>query len=102
MLKKISFIVALIGIAFLMFLLAKPSLEVQNMEEAKINQKIIIEGVVKSEKEMSNFKILSINNTEVLCSCSQTYLNKKVQVIGLVEEYKGKKQVRVLEIRALS
>ncbi len=101
MLKRVSFIIAVITLSFLIFLLARSPVIVQDIEKAEINQKIILEGIVNSARDLDNFKILLVNGTEVVCSCSQNYLNKHVQVTGLVEEYQNKKQIRALEIRTI-
>lgn len=98
-LKKISFIIAIIGIAILIILLNLSPKQVQSLENEKINEKIKIQGTVTAERDLNNFKILTLGNIEAVCNCKGTYKNKQVEIIGLVQLYNNKKQIQVLEIK---
>ena len=102
MLRKISFILASLGIAFLLALLIIPGEELgdRDIDNMMVNEKVFLEGKVESERDFGNFKIWKINGKdfEVVCDCEESYLNKEVQIIGLVDEFNEEKQVRVLEI----
>lgn len=103
MLRKYAFIVAILGIAVLLGLLILSPKELDSSDELdsmEINEKVVLEGKVESERDFGDFRILSVNSIEIVCECGdeESYLDKKVKIIGLVEEFNEKKQVRVLRI----
>ena len=102
MLKKISFIIAIFGISVLLSFLILPGKEIDEINLLEINEKIVLEGKVVSEKDFGDFKIWNVGGIEVVCDCEESYLNKIVQIVGVVSEFNDQKQVRVLEIRVLS
>ena len=62
----------------------------------------MLTGKVDSERDFDGFKIMNVSGIEVVCNCGKKiYFGEEVEVIGLVEEYEWKKQVRVLEISTL-
>ena len=106
LLKKISFIAAVTGIGVLLLLMAWPSymnINEIDIHELEVNTKVDVIGNVKSERDLGDFKILRLENKDfdIICDCEESYLDKDVEVFGKIEEYEGKKQVRVLSISAL-
>jgi|TARA_B100000315_G_scaffold220235_1_gene222729 hypothetical protein len=100
--RRISFIFAILGISFLfyIFLFAETKIEsFEDLDKLEINSQIILEGVVTNEKDFGNFKILTIKEIDVVCNCKKSYLDEKLFVEGIVSEYLGKKQVKVLSIK---
>ena len=100
-LRKLGFILAVIGIAILLsLLLFKPKeiSSIENINNLTINSKVLLKGLVESERDFGNFKIWGIKGIEVVCDCKESYLDKEVEVIGVVEEFNDKKQVRVLKV----
>jgi len=105
MLKKISFIIAISGIAVLLGLILlspKPAGLLDDINDMEINEKVMLQGIVDSERDFGDFRIWNIEGIEVVCDCKESYLGKEVEIVGLVEEFNEKKQVRVLEIKILS
>ena len=100
MLKKISFIIVIIGIALLLSLLilSPKEVNVEDIENLTLNKKVFFRGKVEHERDFGNFKIWQINEIEVVCDCNESYLNKEVEITGLVSEFEGKTQVRVLRL----
>jgi len=105
--KKYAFIVSILGISVLLTLLLVVPEEIteNSMDAMEINEKIYLEGVINKELDYGDFKILELEIDgessrliDVVCDCKESYLEKKVSVIGVVEEYEGEKQVRVLSI----
>ena len=102
MLKKLSFSVAVLGIGLLLFLLGAPAEEFSgSFEEHEENKKIFLEGKVDSERDFREYKSFTIDGVEVICDCREELLGKRIRVEGIVEEYEGKRQIRVLEIGVL-
>ena len=103
-LRKIAFIITIAGVAvLLMFLLAKPK-EVSSFEDIKtteINEKVLVKGKIESQRDFGNFKILEINGIEAICNCKESFLDKEVEIVGLVEEFNGKRQVRILRVEII-
>jgi len=66
------------------------------------NQKILLSGTVIEEKQAAYSKTLFLdNNLSVVCSPScPTYLNKKINVLGILDKYAGKEQIHVLRIES--
>ncbi len=99
--RRISFIFAILGISFLfyIFLFGETSVEsFEDLNKLEINSQIILEGIVTNEKDFGNFKILTIKEIDVICNCLGSYLEKEIVVEGVVSEYLGKKQIKVLSI----
>jgi hypothetical protein len=99
MLKRISFIVCLLGITFLVVSIGFDSEPAGNLDEIEINSKVFLRGIVDEEREIGNFRILTIKEIQVVCNCQESYLGERVEVVGLVDEFNGERQIRVLEIR---
>lgn len=120
MLRKYAFIVAILGIAFLLGLLILPAkkiveersglVEINNLEELEINDKVIFSGKVGSESDFGDFKIWKLSaitsgaemDFDVVCDCRESYLGREVEIVGLVSEFNGERQVRVLRILTTS
>lgn len=100
MFRKVSFIVAFLGISFLLSL-SNSFIELTDFENSKLNQKVVFSGIVKNQKVIGNFRILKIGEIEFICECVENYLGKKIKIFGFVEEYNGKRQIRVLGIKLL-
>ena len=97
-LRKASFIIAISGMAVLLSFLLLPAKELGDLNGELINEKVVFSGKVESEREFGAFSILKINGINVLCDSGKKYLSKEVLIVGKVEEYNGKKQVRALYI----
>jgi hypothetical protein len=98
MLKKVSFAVTILGIGILLGMLVLPAREMEDLQSARDNEKVFLEGKVEGEKDFGDFRILKIKGIDIYCSCSESYLGKDVYVEGFVEEFNGKRQIRVLRI----
>lgn len=108
MLGKTSFIIAVSGVSILLGLLIWPNYEPvrspEELEDLEINNRVFIEGHVERERVIGeSFRILGIvregfEAVSVVCECGESYMDDGVEVRGIIEEYEGRKQVRVLEI----
>ncbi len=103
--RRYAFIAAIFGLAVLLviFIEAKP-VEVNNFDELNaldLNTKILISGKVESERDLGDFLIMNLKGVELVCNCAGNYLEKFVEVEGVVEEYNGRKQIGVLKINIL-
>ena len=109
-LKKIAFIVALLGIAILLGLLFFSDYKVvSNSEELdglEINSKVKVVGKVGSERIAGeDFKILRMEgfDFDITCDCcGEDLLDKEVEINGIVSEYEGQKQVEALVVELVS
>ena len=98
--------IALIGILILSFLILfdKPKDFSNNEELDKLidNEKVVIKGIVKSEREFGEDYILKLNNEiELICDCVG-FEGKTIEVVGKVEEIYGERYVRVLRMNVIS
>ena len=101
--RRFAFVIAIVGLFLLALLLNQKPKEVSDYEGLRnfeINSKVIVEGRVVSEKLIyDGNKILTLDNgLELICECSENFKGKIVEVVGIVEEYNDKKQIRVLRL----
>jgi len=105
MLRELSFIFTLVGISLLLLLMIFPRYvlieNVQDLGDVEINEKVYIVGIVESEKNFGDFRILKMKGLEIVCNCDKSFLDEKIGVMGLVGEYKGEKQIRALKIERI-
>lgn len=101
--RRWAFAIAILGMFVMALLLNKKPLEVNNLkdiENLEVNTRVAVSGKVLSERALyGETKMLSLGNKiPLICECAEKYVNETVSVNGIVEEYEGKKQVRVLKI----
>ena len=104
--KKIAFVVFIVGICVLAVFLNLPPRTVvseKDLNELEINEKIYVSGRVVEEKIISgNKKILYLEKgIEIVCECDGGFNDREVVVVGIVSEFDGKKQVEALEIKLI-
>jgi hypothetical protein len=101
MLRRVSFILLILGLFGLFVFALKDQVEINGLvelEELELNTKVMIKGIVENERDFGEFRILNINGIEVVCKCYGKFKGFEVEVIGFIEEYESLKQIRVLEI----
>jgi len=100
--RRFAFVIAILGMFVLVLLLNKSEIEVNNYEELEgleINERVIVNGFVVSERYIFEEVLLTLdNNLELICECVGNFEGREINAVGVVEDYKGKKQIRVLEI----
>ena len=103
MLKKISFILAVVGITVLLILLILPGRKISDIDNMAINEKVILSGRIIDEGDYGDFKIWQMEGKDfdIICDCKESFLDKEVSIVGLVDDFNGEKQVRVLTARAV-
>ena len=103
--QKIAFLIAMLGIAFLLFYVngASPIIvkNQSNLQEALENQKVFVQGKVIEEKQYSNSRAITIqNNITLSCECSNVpkLTGKSIAAIGIIDTFQ-KTKIKVLKIR---
>ena len=71
---------------------------VDELDELELKTRVFISGVVDGEREFGEFRILEVNGVTLTCECPGKYLGKDINVMGIVGEFNGKKQVNVLRM----
>ena len=99
--RHISLIAAILGICVLFLLLNFNAKNVDNIDNLKVKERVILEGVVDGEKIGNNYNSFDIGNVSVRCYCKDSFNGKNISVKGYVEEYNGKRYVRVLKIEII-
>lgn len=101
--RRVALIVFILGVLVLALLLNLPSREIKgfdDLSEFEINQRVLLNGVVESERFISGSKeIFVVNGIDVVCDCSESFVGREVEVEGVVSEFNEKKQVEVLSIK---
>lgn len=98
--RRWSFIVAVLGILILLLFLRKEPIKVGSLDDVIEGTKVEVVGTIVSEGSFDKFSVMKIDDIEIVCSCFG-FKDKEVRIIGSVEVYEGRKQVRVLEISEL-
>jgi len=97
--KKISLILAVLGILILIILSVfyEPKLtKIKDLNSNKLNQKIKVEGKIISSKKYSNFyinKLKDSTSTIDILTEQKIQTNKTLEVIGVLKEYKDSLQI---------
>jgi len=99
--RHISLIAAILGICVLFLLLNLSAKNVDNIDNLKVKERVILEGVVDGEKIGNNYNSFNIGNVSVRCYCKDSFNGKNTSVNGYVEEYNGKRDVRALTISVI-
>ena len=97
--RGVALCLAITGV-FLLFgvMIFSPAMEVNSLENVQINDKVIVEGLVESERITSGINIMKINGMEVVCDCIKSYKGRNLRAYGLVGEFNNKKQVRIMRL----
>ncbi len=97
--KGIALRLAITGIFLLIGIMVfSPAREVSSLDGMRVNEKVVIRGVVEEERIVSNLNIMKINGMEVVCDCTKSFKGKNLKVYGVVGEFNGKKQIRVFKM----
>jgi len=105
--KKLSFLITLIGILILLIMMQFSSpIQVNSQTELENlidNQKVQTSGKVIDEKIYENSKTLVLDNKiEVICNSCPSYFNKNIIVSGILDNYNNKNKIIALKIKLLN
>jgi len=105
-LRIVAFIVLIMGVSVLLSFLVWPGYELvvtlDDLDELEINSKVVLIGNVKEVRDFDGFMVMNVNGIDVVCNCGDVdYLEKDVEIKGLVDLYEDEKQIEVLKIRIL-
>ena len=105
--RRYAFVIVILGMFAMVLLLNKNPAEINSFEELKnfeVNTRVKVEGRVLQKINLyDEVVLLKLNkNIELICECNESFVNKTVNAVGKVEEYKNKKQIMVLEISVLN
>ena len=103
---KLSLIISIAGIFLLLFLsniLEPKIININEINEKMLNQKVKISGSIFRIESKEDFQIISIvdetGKIEVLCECdSNLQENQNIEVIGRVQEYEKYLQIQADKI----
>jgi hypothetical protein len=98
--RKLAIIISIIGLSLLLSQLFTKPLEVSSIENIKVGTLVKIKGNVSEEKDFSFAKTFKVNNTSIICDCKSSYVNKEVEIIGIIEDY-YELRVNVLKIKVI-
>ena len=101
--RRFAFVIMILGMFVLFWFMGSDGEEIESyedLENLEINQKVFLEGRIISERIIySGTKLIILDSgIELVCECVGNFIGEDVFVEGVVEEYKGKKQVGVLAI----
>ena len=98
---KISLITTIVGLTFLLFYADQVETPIVDLNEAKLDDEVKVRGEITSLRSHENTYFLEVagerieNVDVILFSDEEIFLQKGnyVELTGVVEEYKGKKEV---------
>jgi len=103
--RKIAFIVLLLGLFILLLYLnlSKPIelISPENLTSLEENQKVMVSGMVAEERATSNYIILTLDNKiELYCSCSNIpeLKGKNISALGIIDTFQ-KTKIKVLRLQ---
>ena len=101
--RRLAFIVMIIGMFTLIIFLNSEPIAVDDysdLEELEINAKVSLVGRVLEERIIyQGTKLYKLDNDiELICECLDSLNGKEIKVIGVLEEYNRKKQIKVGKI----
>ncbi|MBU0760129.1 MAG: hypothetical protein KJ600_01155 [Nanoarchaeota archaeon] len=101
--RRFAFVIAILGMFVLVLLLSQKPVSVigyEDLEDLELNTRVEVVGEVVSEKIIyGDNKVLVLDGgIELVCEGVGGFVGNEVRVVGVVNEYDGKKQVSVLEI----
>ncbi len=101
--RLVALTLALFGLFILYgFFLFEP-VPFESVSTNEPHKEVVFSGFVSNERVVSpDFRLLTINNVSVACSCVSSYLHKTVSLVGLTDTYRGSPQIRVLSITVLN
>ena len=79
-------------------MLFKTPIEIESIEDVAPGTLVYLKGIVSNEKELSFGKTFLVDKIPIFCTCSKKYENKRVEILGIVENY-YELRVKTLEIR---
>lgn len=102
--RRLSFIITIIGLFTLVLLLnLQAPIKLNSKEQLQKlneNQKVKISGKVISERQITGAKILTLQNSFILlCKNCPPYLKKNITAIGIIQPYQKEKEINILKIR---
>ncbi len=103
--RRIAFITAILGLFLLLSLLIfLQPISIKKPEElsnSPDNKKVTVSGKIVKESRFGSQTLLTLNNNiELLCECpyNLNYKNKNISALGIVDDFAGKKRIRVLRL----
>ena len=99
--RRFAFVVAIIGIGFLVGYLFKPARAVSSLKGLMNGEVVSIEGVVEEVRNTPSGKTLLIDGNSAFCGSCTVPVNSHVYVEGAVEEFDGRFRIRAFMIEEL-
>jgi hypothetical protein len=108
--RRWAFVIAILGMAIMLFLMNLPAREVVDYEgiaDLEVNTRVQISGEVINERIIyGDEKLLVLGNgtggeLELVYQGDGRFNEKKIEAVGFVSEYDGKKQITVERIMVL-
>ena len=101
--RRFVLIVAIVGIGLLLGMLFVEPIPIQgsSLDGLIEGQIVSFEGVVDEVRELRSGSLIVIEDVRVFCECRGIAAGRKVNVEGIVEEFDGDLQLRVLFLEVI-
>jgi len=99
--RKIAFILGIIGLAVLMGFLLFDGKYVSSLDGLVVGQSVIIRGVVEESRDFSYGKLFVVGEIPVFCECVQDYVGSNVEIFGIIERFPEDLRIRAFTIKVL-
>lgn len=99
--RRISLIVGVVGLAFLVGFLLIDGFEVNDLDGLIVGDVVSVSGIVEQQRDFGNGILITIGNIPVFCECFEEYLGKRVFVDGIVERFPEDLRVKAFFIKII-
>ena len=100
--RRIAFLIAIIGLSILLSLLLKQPTKISSLDGLLPGTAIEIQGTVDEERKFGSGKLIIINEIPIYCECSNKYIGSKVKVEGVIEKFPEDLRIRAFNIQIIS
>lgn len=100
--RKIAFIIAVIGLAILIGLLLSNPKPVTTLEGLLPGTGVTISGTVEEARKFGTGTLLTINDVPIFCECLGSYVGKQVKITGMVERFPKDLRIKAFSIKVVS
>ncbi len=102
--RRLSLSIGILGLFCLLILLQflnpKEITAYSEINKLKDNEKIIFSGKVINEKAYEKSKVILLdNNISFECECLLSLKGKNISVLGIIDDFAGKKSILALRIK---
>lgn len=99
--RRIAFIIGIIGLGFLVGFLLVEGFNIENLDGLIVGDIVSISGMVEEERKFGSGKLMVVGDIQIYCECENYYSGKNVFVEGVIERFPEDLRIKALYIKVL-